>query len=58
MQGQTKIQQRLRGIQSLIHEIEEARTISENGINKLTQNNNPSTIKQAMQDAEKEEVRY
>ncbi|KAG5668184.1 hypothetical protein PVAND_016134 [Polypedilum vanderplanki] len=55
MQGQTKIQERLRGIQSLIHEIEEARNASESTINKLSQNNTPSTIKQALQDAEKEE---
>ena len=57
MQGQTKIQERLRGIQSLIHDIEEARNTSETTINKLSQNNNPSTIKQAIQEAEKEEVK-
>lgn len=55
MQGQTKIQERLRGIQSLIHEIEDARSTGEATINKLSQNN-PSTIKQAIQEAEKEEV--
>lgn len=58
MQGQTKIQERLRGIQTLIHEIDDARQTSENGISKLSQNSTPSTIKQAIQDAEKEEVNF
>lgn len=54
MQGQTKIQERLRGIQSLIHEIEEVRTAGEVTINKLSHNQNEN-IKLAMQEAEKEE---
>lgn len=55
MQGQTKIQERLRGIQTLIHDIEKVRTISEANINKLPLNNQPENIRQAMQEAEKEE---
>lgn len=54
MQGQTKIQERLRGIQSLIHEIEEVRSAGEATISKLTSNQSEN-IKQAMQEAEKEE---
>lgn len=55
MQGQTKIQERLRGIQSLIHEIEEVRTASEGTIAKLTSNTQTENIKLAMLEAEKEE---
>jgi hypothetical protein len=58
MQGQTKIQERLRGIQGLIHEIEEARNTSENTINKISQSsssNNSKLIKEALLDTEKEE---
>jgi SAGA-associated factor 29 len=54
MQGQTKIQERLRGIQSLIHEIEEVRSAGELTINKLSTNQNEN-IKSAMLEAEKEE---
>lgn len=54
MQGQTKIQERLRGIQSLIHEIEEVRKSEEITINKLSHNQSEN-IKLAMQEAEKEE---
>lgn len=54
MQGQTKIQERLRGIQSLIHEIEEVRSVGEATVNKLSISNQ-SEIKIAMQEAEKEE---
>lgn len=54
MQGQTKIQERLRGIQSLIHEIEEVRSTGEVTINKLTSHQNEN-IKQAMAESEKEE---
>lgn len=53
MQGQTKIQERLRGIQSLIHEIEEVRTSSEASISKIS--HSQENIKIAMQEAEKEE---
>lgn len=54
MQGQTKIQERLRGIQTLIHEIEEVRSSGEVTINKIS-HNQTDLIKQAMQEAEKEE---
>lgn len=54
MQGQTKIQERLKGIQSLIHEIEEVRSAGEATINKLPHNQNEN-IKIALQEAEKEE---
>lgn len=54
MQGQTKIQDRLRGIQSLIHEIEEVRNAGELTINKLSTNQNEN-IKACLQEAEKEE---
>ena len=57
MQGQTKIQERLRGIQSLIHEIEEVRNVGEVTMNKLSQNQNEN-IKQALQEAEKEVRSY
>ena len=56
MQGQTKIQERLKGIQSLIHEIEGARKVSEVTINKFSQTNSPATIKQAISDSQKEEA--
>jgi SAGA-associated factor 29 len=56
MQGQTKIQERLKGIQSLIHEIEDARKTSEVTINKFSQSNTPATIKQAIGDCQKEEA--
>lgn len=55
MQGQTKIQERLRGIQTLIHDIEEARKTSESTINKLTQPNTQN-FKQAITDSQKEEA--
>lgn len=55
MQGQTKIQERLRGIQSLIHDIEEARKTSEATINKLSQSTTQN-CKQAISDSQKEEA--
>lgn len=57
LQGQTKVQERLRNIQSLVHDIQEARLNSEATINKIVMNqqNDQTTIKQAMQEAEKEE---
>lgn len=54
MQGQTKIQERLRGIHSLIHEIEEVRSAGEATISKLS-NSTAENLKLAMQEAEKEE---
>lgn len=58
MQGQTKIQERLRGIQSLIHDIEEARKTSEASISNLKINKltNTANCKQAMVDSQKEEA--
>lgn len=55
MQGQTKIQERLKNIQSLIFDIEAVRTTGETTINKISHNNQTESIKQAMQEAEKEE---
>lgn len=54
MSGQTKIQERLRGIQSLLHEIEEVRSAGEVTINKLSSNQNEN-IKAALSECEKEE---
>lgn len=56
MQGQTKIQERLRGIQSLIHEIEDARKTSETTINKFSQSSTTSLTKQAIAECQKEET--
>lgn len=57
MQGQTKIQERLRGIQSLIHDIEEARKTSEATINNLkVKLSNTASCKQAMVESQKEET--
>ena len=58
MQGQTKIQERLRGIQTLIHDIEEVRKTSEVTINNLKINklSNTANCKQAMVESQKEET--
>lgn len=58
MQGQTKIQERLRGIQSLLHEIEDARKTSEVTINRIQkeQSSTPATLKQSMSECQKEET--
>ena len=57
MQRQTKIRERLRGIQSLIHDIEEARKTSEASINNLKINkSNAANCKQAMVESQKEEA--